>query len=101
MSYNARVLGVFKDTKTIRKKRGILELSLLAYKSSCFIYCTWPKTVQDMQWKPFSKRYSKCKIVNLVYALSIPCTECDERICISIKWVQLSKCELIDQWSAI
>ena len=58
MSYDARGLGVFKDTKTIRKKRGILQLSLLAYKSSCFIYCTGPKTVQDMQWIPFSKRYS-------------------------------------------
>ena len=40
-------------------------------------------------------------ILNLVYALSITCTEYDEKIFISIKWVQTLKCVLIDQWSAI
>ena len=100
MSYDARVLGVFKDTKTISKN----------VEFGCnHIWRIKVRVLDIVQGRKLSKICNGnhfrndilYKIVNLVYALSMPFTECDERFCISIKWVQLSKCEIIDQWSAI
>ena len=100
MSYDARVFGVFKDTNNLKKNVEFCSYHFWRIKVRVLDIVQGRKQSKICNGN-HSRNDILCKIVNLVYAMSIPCTECDERICISIKWVQISECELIDQWSAI
>ena len=73
MSYDARVLGVFKDTKTIRKNVEFCSYHFLRIKVRV-LYIVQGRKLSKICNGNHSRNDILCKIVNLIYALSIPCT---------------------------